>query len=146
MIIRKAELTDAASLATNNMHLAWETEQTHLDHDTTLQGVASLLKDKHKGFYLISVEKDQIIGQVMITYEWSDWYNYQIWWLQSVYVVPKKRREKIFHLLFTEIKNLARKQGVSLLKLYVRMDNQAAQQVYTKIGMRKSDYYIYSNI
>ena len=30
-----------------------------------------------------------VVASALITYEWSDWRNGQVWWIQSVYVVPE---------------------------------------------------------
>ena len=34
-----------------------------------------------------------LVASLMITREWSDWYNGWYWWIQSVYVMPEYRCE-----------------------------------------------------
>ena len=39
----------------------------------------------------------------MITYEWSDSRNGNIWWIQSVYVKPDFRGAGVFKALFDQV-------------------------------------------
>ena len=72
----------------------------------------------------------------MITYEWSDWRNGNIWWVQSVYVKPEFRRAGVFRALFNHLRNLAQaQQEVCSLRLYVHADNTRACQSYERLGM-----------
>ena len=73
MLIRKAISKDAEKIARNNVLLAKESENTDIEYEKTLEGVKSLINDEMKGFYLVAEENGEIIGQVMVTYEWSDW-------------------------------------------------------------------------
>jgi len=73
MLIRKAISKDAEKIARNNVLLAKESENTDIEYEKTLEGVKSLINDEMKGFYLVAEENGEVIGQVMVTYEWSDW-------------------------------------------------------------------------
>jgi len=55
--------------------MAWETEQLRLDEETVREGVRNLLQSPDKGFYLIAEVDGVPAGQLMITSEWSDWWN-----------------------------------------------------------------------
>ncbi|KAA0005243.1 MAG: GNAT family N-acetyltransferase, partial [Thermoplasmata archaeon] len=92
MIVRDAEIDDAEWIAKNNVLLARESENANVEYETTLKGVKEVLKDKNKGFYLVAEKNNKIIGQLLVTYEWSEWRDKQIWWLQSIYVIPSERR------------------------------------------------------
>jgi GNAT superfamily N-acetyltransferase len=88
----------------------------------------------------------EVIGQLMITYEWSDWRNGNFWWIQSVYVRPDWRGEGVFRRLYQEVERQARQLGGSCgLRLYVELDNTRAQQVYARLGMRETAYKIYES-
>ncbi len=102
-----------------------------------------MLSDPGKGFYLIVEEDDTIIGQLMITFEWSDWKNKTIWWLQSVYVKENYRAKGIFKHLVEEIKNMALEHNVDIVRLYVHIDNINAVKIYRHMGMKKKPYTIY---
>ncbi len=143
MQIRFATIKDAESIIQNNMLLAKESENESLDPSTVEQGVKTLLLHSEKGFYLVAEENNTIIGQLMITFEWSDWRNTTIWWIQSVYVNKGYRKRGVFSSLFNEVKKLAHKQHISLLRLYVHKENISAQNVYEKRNMNKGLYHFY---
>jgi GNAT superfamily N-acetyltransferase len=107
-------------------------------------GVAALLQDASRGLYYVAEVNGQVVGQVMITYEWSDWRNANIWWLQSVYVHPAFRRQGIFRALFAHVERLARKQpGICGLRLYMHADNTRARQSYLDLGMTHTKYEVF---
>lgn len=104
-------------------------------------GVTAALQDPRKGRYYLAVEGDRVVGQTMITFEWSDWRNGTFWWLQSVYVDPAYRQRGVFRLLFRTIEQEARADaGVCGIRLYVEGDNLRAQQTYAALGMDMRAY------
>ena len=143
MNIRKARPKDANAIATQNILLAKETEHMILDPDTIHAGVQALLKDGTKGFYLVAEEHNTIVGQVMITEEWSDWRNKPIWWVQSVYVQKEYRQKGVFTQLLQATQQRARKQGVAFLRLYAHHTNTPALTIYEKTGWTKEPYLLY---
>ncbi|MCX6665564.1 MAG: GNAT family N-acetyltransferase [Euryarchaeota archaeon] len=143
MNIRKAILDDAKAIATQNILLAKESEGLVLDAKTVFAGVSALLSDDRKGFYVVAEEDKKIIGQMMITFEWSDWRDTNIWWMQSVYVQKQWRAKGVFTKLFSYIQQQACKHHVSILRLYTHESNSVAQAVYQQIGMRKEPYMFY---
>jgi len=140
MHVRNASLEDAAAIARFNVSLAEESEREELEYHTVLKGVRTLLSDERKGFYLVAVDRDDIIGQLMVTFEWSDWRNRNTWWLQSVYVKNEWRRRGVFKRLFEEAWLRAAKEGVGMLRLYVHESNRRAMKVYGRIGMEPAPY------
>jgi ribosomal protein S18 acetylase RimI-like enzyme len=134
---------DARTLADFNIAMALETEHKRLEPQVVLAGVKSLLARPEAGFYLVARWQGEVAGSLMVTFEWSDWRNGQFWWIQSVYVHPKRRRRGVFRGLYTEVKTLAQHHGnVCGLRLYVERDNQVAQQTYQQIGMNETPYRI----
>jgi GNAT superfamily N-acetyltransferase len=99
------------AIAHNNMLLARESENMALNPATALAGVQAILTDPSKGFYLVAEERHTIIGQLMITYEWSDWNNTMMWWIQSVYTKREWRKHGVFMKLLNEIQQRARDQA-----------------------------------
>jgi L-amino acid N-acyltransferase YncA len=92
MEIREAKLEDADALIEFNQAMALETEGKRLDPEKIAAGVKAVFKDDRRGFYLVAEDAGQIVGGLMVTYEWSDWRNAWFWWIQSVYVVPEGER------------------------------------------------------
>ena len=139
--IRDARESDAATLAEYNAAMAAETEGKTLDPAIVGPGVSALLADRSMGRYWVAEDAGRIIGQLMVTYEWSDWRNGTIWWIQSVYVHPDWRRKGVFSALYRHVESLAAAApGVIGLRLYVDSDNNRAQQTYAALGMVTSDY------
>jgi len=143
MLIRDATLKDARTIARNNVLLAKESECVVLSPRTALAGVRAVLSDDKKGFYILAESDGAIVGQLMVTFEWSDWRNRPIWWVQSVYVVPDWRKKGVFTKLFEEVKGRARRKKVGSLKLYVHTSNKRATRVYVRRGMRQEHYRIH---
>ncbi|HET9867972.1 MAG TPA: GNAT family N-acetyltransferase, partial [Nitrospira sp.] len=100
LIIRAANLDDAESIITFSAAMALETENRQLDLARLREGTLSLLNTPPYGFFMVAEIRDgeqrRLIGQLMITYEWSDWRNGVFWWMQSVYVDPAWRRRGVF--------------------------------------------------
>lgn len=144
MKIRQARLSDAQVIVDFNSRLAWETEQIKLKAQTIRRGVRALLTDSGKGIYFVAEQDGQVIGQLMITYEWSDWRNGNIWWIQSVYVASEFRQRGVFRELFNHVKKLGRThRDVCGLRLYVEKNNRRAHKTYKHLGMRHTHYEIY---
>ena len=142
--IREAALSDAQVIAAFNVRLAEESEGLRLDAATVQAGVAAELNDPTKGIYYVAEIEGAVVGQLMITYEWSDWRNGTIWWIQSVYVKPEFRRVGLFRALFNHVQTLARtRKDVCSLRLYVHADNTRASQSYERLGMTRTHYEIF---
>lgn len=143
MEIRKARHADAEDIAIHNIALARETEHKSLSRKTALQGVYALLDDSGKGFYLLAVHEERIVGQLMVTSEWSDWRARPIWWLQSVYVRPSWRQRGVFRRLLETLREIADDHHVCELRLYVHRGNESACQAYRRLGFTRLPYLMY---
>jgi GNAT superfamily N-acetyltransferase len=142
--IRQAEPLDAPVIVEFNLRLAAETEELTLDPACVAAGVAALLQDRGKGLYFVAEIDGAVIGQVMITYEWSDWRNGILWWLQSVYVKEAFRRAGVFRALFGYLQELARaRKDVRGIRLYMHGDNLRARHSYEKLGMKHTRYEVF---
>lgn len=142
LTIRAATPADQEFLAHGNEAMALETEHKTLDPQVVRRGVEAALKDPAHGRYFVAEDADgRPVGQLMVTYEWSDWRNGQFWWIQSVYVLPEWRRRGVFRALYDHVEQLARgTAGVCGLRLYVETDNVNAQRTYEKCGMVDAGY------
>ena len=142
--IRKGELRDAGTIANFNIMMAKESENKELEFETVFRGVKAVIKDPHKGFYLVAESKNEIVGQLMVTPEWSDWRNMNFLWIQSVYVRENSRKQGIFAALYHHLKDIAHyKKNVAGLRLYVEINNETAKNVYEAMGMHKPGYDMY---
>ena len=143
MSIRAARIDDAAFLAAGNIAMALESEQKQLDPATVTRGVRAVLDDSGKGRYFIAERDGRRVGQLMITYEWSDWRNGNFWWIQSVYVLPGARRLGVFRKLFDHVEQLAKADAtVCGIRLYVERENARAQATYRHCGLEDAGYVV----
>ena len=138
--LRPATPADVDTLADFNLRMAAETEHKTLDLDVLTPGVAAIVADPTKGHYTVAAIDGDVVGCLLITHEWSDWRNGDIWWIQSVYVVPEQRGRGVFRSLYTHVEQTARAAGAVGLRLYVERDNTVAQTTYQKLGMRETEY------
>ena len=140
VIIRTAALADCQVLADFNLRLAFETESLTLDAATVLEGVRRVVSDSSKGQYFVAVDGREVVGCTLITYEWSDWRNSNIWWFQSVYVRSDYRKHGVFRALHAHVLQAAKLAGASQLRLYVEEHNTAAIATYQRLGMSFTPY------
>jgi GNAT superfamily N-acetyltransferase len=146
MNIRLAQIEDAEAMVEFNQAMALETEKKHLDQDILRSGVRAAFVDENKGFYVVAESEGRIVGGLMITYEWSDWRNAWWWWIQSVYVRPEARGQRIYSKLYDFVKEKAVAAGAYGIRLYVETENHHAQRVYEKLGMQVSPYLMYDQM
>ncbi len=141
--IRTAKPEDAATIALFNKLMATETEDKALDTDLINPGVKAVIGDPARGTYYVACDGDRIVGQLMITLEWSDWRNSWFWWIQSVYVETDARKHGVFRSLYAHVKKLAQERDdVCGIRLYVENENRRAQSTYLSLGMDKTHYFI----
>jgi GNAT superfamily N-acetyltransferase len=141
---RDARSEDAAAIIDFQLAMARETEELELDHGILTRGVQAVFSDETKGRYFVAESGGRVIGSLMITYEWSDWRNGTVWWIQSVYVIPEFRRRGIYAGLYSHVKALVEpKPEIRGIRLYVDERNKPAQQVYTRLGMNGEHYKVF---
>lgn len=141
--IRAGTPADEPTLVTFNAALAWESEGKRLHEPTLTAGVRAVFADPTKGCYTLAERGGEVVGQVLVTFEWSDWRNGWYWWIQSVYVRPDARREGVFRALFDHLRTRAAADPTVIgLRLYVERDNERAQKVYSAMGMEVEPYHL----
>ncbi len=141
--IREATLDDAPTIAGYNSAMPQETEGKTLDNAVIGAGVRGMLADPALGRYWVAECDGRIVGQLMVTYEWSDWRNGTIWWIQSVFVQPDWRRQGVFSALYRHVESLAAATPQVIgLRLYVEENNKRAQRTYEALGMVKPSYLV----
>lgn len=148
LLVRQAELGDLDRLIEFSLAMALETEGRALDRSRLRQGILGILTEPARGFFRVaettSGDRARVVGQMMVTYEWSDWRNATFWWIQSVYVTPECRRQGVYRAMHDAIRREARATpGVCGIRLYVEGTNRTAQQAYRRAGMQMSSYRVY---
>jgi ribosomal protein S18 acetylase RimI-like enzyme len=146
ILVRAATPADLAVIVAGNLAMAEETEGLRLDRPTLEAGVQALLEGRAPGAYWVAELDRNVVGQLAITYEWSDWRNRPVWWIQSVHVDRSARRSGIFRALYATAKQAALDAGAAGLRLYVDTTNASAQQVYRSLGMNGDHYRVFEDM
>jgi len=145
--VRDATPTDIETIVAFNRAMARETEGKDLAVEVLLPGVRTVIANSTLGRYFVACHGAELVGQLMITTEWSDWRNGQIWWIQSVYVRPDHRRRGVFRALYRHAEQVARTTpGVVGLRLYVEHNNAVAQRAYESLGMQDAGYLVFETM
>ena len=143
--IRPAAAGDLDTIVDFSARLAAESEGIELDREVLAAGVRSALEDSSKARYFLAEAaagdgSAEVAGQLMITYEWSDWRNGMFIWIQSVYVRAEQRRKGVFKALYNHVTELASSPGYCGVRLYVHDGNTPARETYLRLGMVEPGY------
>lgn len=144
--LRPAGPEDVDRIVLFNQAMARESEGRELDRGVLRAGVESLLSDPARGTYYVAEREGTVVGQLLVTTEWSDWRDAEIWWIQSVYVSREARRTGVYRALHDYVRRRARASGAAGLRLYVDRDNRPARETYAELGMRESHYVMYEEM
>jgi ribosomal protein S18 acetylase RimI-like enzyme len=148
IFVRPATQGDVDSLIGLSAAMAWETEGRRLETTRLREGVLAVLDSPHRGYFIVAEARangqQRIVGQLMVTFEWSDWRNAVFWWIQSVYVDPAWRRQGVYRSMHDRIVAQAKADPTSCgIRLYVAQNNRMAQWVYQQVGLSPSGYIVY---
>ena len=145
--IRPAKKYDAEIIADFQVKMALETENYELNKNIVLKGVNAVFNDKTKGIYYVAEQENKIIASLLTTFEWSDWRNSTVIWIQSVFVLSGYRGKGIFAKMYKYIKNISvENKNYCGIRLYVDKTNLPAQKVYKKLGMESEHYKLFEDM
>jgi len=141
---RAARIEDRDDIVEFQLAMANETEDVALDRATCSRGVEAVFTDPEKGRYLVAESSGRVVASLMITYEWSDWRNGNVWWIQSVYVRSEMRQQRVYAGLYEYVREIVENDpGIRGIRLYVDRRNTRAQQVYARLGMNGEHYQVF---
>ncbi|MGZ7077895.1 MAG: GNAT family N-acetyltransferase [Thermoanaerobaculia bacterium] len=144
VLYRDAHSADRNAIVEFQIAMARETEDVALDRTTCTRGVEAVFRDSTKGCYYVAESDGVVIASLLITHEWSDWRDGVVWWIQSVYVRPEFRGQRVYASLYEHVKRLAlADDNVKGIRLYVDERNTRAQKVYTRLGMSGEHYRVF---
>jgi GNAT superfamily N-acetyltransferase len=142
--VREARRDDAATIIEFQVAMALETEEVTLDRDILTRGVYALFDSTTMGRYFVAESDGRVVASLLITYEWSDWRNGMVWWIQSVYTIPEFRRRGIYASLYAHIKaQVEPDPNIRGIRLYVDNRNRPAMEVYKRLGMEGEHYRVF---
>jgi GNAT superfamily N-acetyltransferase len=145
--IRQAIPSDVEIIAQYNIALCRETEGRELDLVTVTNGVKRIVSEPNRGKYFVAEIDGEVVGQAAHTFEWSDWRNGEIWWIQSVYVHPSFRNQGVFRALFNHIEELGEVNcDCCGIRLYMERENQTARESYRRLGFGETGYVVFERM
>ncbi|GIX03553.1 MAG: hypothetical protein KatS3mg113_0559 [Planctomycetaceae bacterium] len=147
LVIRPGRIEDHGTIVQYNLALAWETEQKQLDQHVVAAGVLQVLLGLAEAEYWVAEVDGNVVGQMMLTREWSDWRRGWIYWIQSVYVAEGWRQQGVFSTLFHTVEDTLIKRADTVgCRLYVEQHNMRAQAIYRHLGFQQSGYIVMERI
>jgi ribosomal protein S18 acetylase RimI-like enzyme len=142
-VVSRGEVCDIDTIVQFQADMAMESEGCVLDKEKVTKGVTAAMLDDSKGIYWVAKTDERTIGSLMITREWSDWNNEWYWWIQSVYVTPEYRKQGVYKAMYQKVKDAAKENNVSQIRLYADKTNLSAQKAYQSLGMHESHYLMF---
>lgn len=142
-VVSRGEVCDIDSIVQFQADMAMESEGCVLNKEKVTKGVTAAMLDDSKGIYWVAKTDERTIGSLMITREWSDWNNEWYWWIQSVYVTPEYRKQGVYKAMYQKVKDAAKENNVSQIRLYADRTNHSAQKAYQSLGMHESHYLMF---
>jgi GNAT superfamily N-acetyltransferase len=141
---RAATRSDVPVIVDFQIALARESEELDLDAAICTLGVLALFDNPSLGRYFVATSEGDVVATLMITYEWSDWRNGMVWWIQSVFVRPEYRQQRVYAGMYEHVKSLVEADdSLRGIRLYVDRRNVRAQEVYARCGMNGEHYLVY---
>jgi len=141
MNVRRAKAEEAKDIIDFQIDMARETENVALDRNIITPGVHAVFEDESKGWYFVAEVDGKIAGSLLITFEWSDWRNGMILWIQSVFVDKDFRGRGVYRALYEHIQAMVNGSDEYCgIRLYVDKTNTNALRVYEKLGMDSQHY------
>ena len=141
--VSRGEVSDIDTIVQFQADMAMESEGSVLNKEKVTKGVTAAMLDDSKGIYWVAKYEGRTIGSLMITCEWSDWNNEWYWWIQSVYVTPEYRKQGVYKAMYQKVKDAAKENNVSQIRLYADKTNLSAQKAYQSLGMHMSHYLMF---
>jgi ribosomal protein S18 acetylase RimI-like enzyme len=142
-LVRRAKADDLERLVEFTLSEAWESEGTRLDPGKARRGIHTALEDESVALYwVIQDRQGELLGNISIVKEWSNWKAGYYWWVQSLYIRPDHRGRGLLKTLVDAVNESAVQGGALDLRLCVHKNNERAIKAYRKAGFVDADYRI----
>jgi GNAT superfamily N-acetyltransferase len=142
-LVRRATSSDLERLISFAIAEASEAEKTARSSEPIREGVRVGLEGESIAMYwVLEKENSEVIGNVSVVKEWSNWNSGYYWWIQSMFLHPEYRGKGLMDRLIEVVKEAAKKEEAVELRLYVHNRNERAIKAYRKSGFLDSDYRI----
>ena len=142
--VREANLTDAQSIIQFQKNMALETEDVLLNQVILEEGVYHVFSNPNMAKYYVAEVDKVVIACLLVCYEWSEWRNGIILWVESVYVSKAHRGKHAYSTMYRYLQSMVSEDPqLKGIRLYVEKSNHIAQKVYENLGMDGDHYKMY---
>lgn len=142
-VVRRAKLSELEKLVEFTLREANEAEGISKNRERVRKGIRTALEDESVAVYWVIQDcRDELIGNVSVVKEWSNWNAGYYWWIQSMYIRPEHRGRGLMKELIQTVRTAARRGKALDLRLYVHKNNERAIKAYIKSGFVDADYRI----
>lgn len=143
LVVRRATCLDLEKLVSFAIAEAGEAEKTSRSPELVREGVrVGLENDTIAMYWVLEDDVSEIIGNVSVVKEWSNWNAGYYWWIQSMFLHPEYRGKGLMDMLIEAVKKAAKQEDAVEVRLYVHNKNERAIKAYRKSGFLDSDYRI----
>jgi RimJ/RimL family protein N-acetyltransferase len=141
--VRAAAPADLDTLVAFILAEAAEAEGAAKAPDTVRAGIRAGLHDPVIArYWVLQNGAGEVIGSISVVREWSDWHAGFYWWIQSMFIAPDYRGQRLMPVLLAAVRAAARAENALEVRLYVHRDNARAIRAYHKAGFTDLPYQI----
>lgn len=139
--VRTAHLDDLDTLVTFTITEARHAEGKELHPGKVRKGVKTALDDPSIArYWVLENQEGEAIGNISIVREWSNWGAGYFWWIQSMFIQPEYRGQKLMGKLIDAVRESAKDENALDIRLLVHQDNHRAQKAYLRDGFTPAPY------
>lgn len=121
-----------------------ECELEESDREAIYKMIEEYIHSKHGAVFSVLDEKQQTIGYGIASVKQDLVSGTLIGQVDEIYVLPEYRRQKVAKNIVDALTNWINQQDISLIHVYVDLDNKLALDFWEKVGLSK-EFYILSN-
>ena len=141
--MRDATPADLEKLVAFTAAEAFEAEGAAFSIESVRRGVGAGLENPALArYWVLETDDGELVGNISIIREWSDWRAGYYWWIQSVYLSPEHRGRGLLTMMLNKVREEAAAAGALELRLYAHEGNRRALQAYRREGFADLPYRI----
>jgi GNAT superfamily N-acetyltransferase len=139
--VRTARLADLDALVAFTLLEARHAEGIEKSPDIVREGAKVALDDPSIArYWILENQEGEVIGNISIVREWSNWNAGYYWRIQSMFIAPEYRGRKLMGYLIEAVRKAAKSENALDIRLLVHQDNHRAQKAYYRWGFSNGPY------
>jgi len=141
--VKTARMDDLDTLVSFALAEAKDAEGITKPPELVRKGIQAALENPAIArYWVLENPERQVIGNISVLKEWSNWNAGYYWWIQSMYIRPEYRGKNGMKWLVDQVRETAIRENALEIRLYVHQDNLRARKAYQRAGFSKLPYEI----